>query len=169
MARAGAPAAVRRNGMSRQQLNHLDGAIRLWSQLAEGLRQGGYAEAAPEYLRFSQMLRQSRLDEIEAGGGSDEEKWSLVRQLGGIAYEYLLPLVESARIVSELPEAPARRPAAAAAGVSAVRRKAGGKAATARKGAKTKAAGKAAKTKTAGKAAKTKTAGKGGKRRRPKG
>lgn len=67
--------------MSPQQLGHLDGALQLWAQLAAGLRQAGYAESAPEYLRFSRMLRQARLDELEAGASDGEEKWQALRQL----------------------------------------------------------------------------------------
>lgn len=96
--------------MSEQRLSHLDGAIQLWSQLAEGLRQGGYAHAAPEYLRFSRMLHQARLDELEAGGGEEEVKWQAVRQLASTAHDCLHPLVEAARIISELPDGPAAAP-----------------------------------------------------------
>lgn len=79
-----------------------EGPLMVWAGVVQSLESAGLAEAGPEYLRLSQVVCAAR--SASAGtrrGGVDE--WEPVRALGRRAVELLTPVVEAARLLSELP------------------------------------------------------------------
>jgi len=80
-----------------------DGAVKLWTMIVGGLRQAGYANTVPEYLRLSRMLAQTRMTELVKGKQGNADQWNELRQLGSEAVRLLKPLLESAQILADLP------------------------------------------------------------------
>lgn len=80
-----------------------EGAARLWEEIVRGLRQAGYDQVGPEYLKLSRVLTQARTSELLQGQTSDEAAWRKIRQAAAEAWDLLEPLVESARLLARLP------------------------------------------------------------------
>ena len=80
----------------------MEGALRLWTEIARGLRAAGYDKVVPEYLRLSRMLAQTRMTEM-LHGKREAEHWEQLRMLGTEALQSLGPLAEAARLLAELP------------------------------------------------------------------
>ncbi|MCO6455422.1 MAG: hypothetical protein J5I93_09000 [Pirellulaceae bacterium] len=79
-----------------------EGAVRLWTQIVQGLRQAGYAEAGPAYLKLSQLIRAARGEQL-LRGAADDTGWSELRELARDAEQMLGPVVEAARLLASLP------------------------------------------------------------------
>jgi hypothetical protein len=76
----------------------------VWSGVVHSFESAGLAQAGPEYLRLSQVVsaaRSAALSSSSRRAGVDE--WEAVRALGRRALELLAPVVEAARLLSELP------------------------------------------------------------------
>ncbi len=88
---------------SSDQLLTTEGAARLWEEIVRGLRQAGYDQVGPEYLKLSRVLTEARTSELLQGQGSDGDAWRRIRQAASEASGLLEPLVESARLLARLP------------------------------------------------------------------
>ena len=77
-------------------------AAQLWTHILQGFEVAGYAKVLPEYQRLSSLLAQERLKEI-VNQQAETADWQQLRELGKAALTQLTPLVESARILAELP------------------------------------------------------------------
>lgn len=90
---------------TRFSLDRPEGVAAVWEQMMQSLSRSGFQHAGSEYLRLSQRVLQLRRAALISGSDSDAAKWDCVRQLGGQAVALLQPIMEAARILSELPSA----------------------------------------------------------------
>ena len=82
-----------------------ESSLQVWSQLLESLRQSGFEHAGPEYLKLSQYIANSRKMKLLQGAGVEVESvWSDLRNVGFEVQHLLLPMLEAARLLSELPD-----------------------------------------------------------------
>lgn len=86
-----------------------EGAVRLWTQIVQGLRQAGYAEAGPAYLKLSQLIRAARGEQL-LRGARDDAGWNELRGLARDAEQMLGPVLEAARLLAALPVPVAESP-----------------------------------------------------------
>lgn len=84
------------------ELTTTQAALQLWSAIAQGLRQAGYKETGPEYLRLSKMLSRQHRAEILAGKTDEAAEWREIRDVAAEAVALLEPLTEAARLLADL-------------------------------------------------------------------
>lgn len=81
-----------------------DIAVTVWEQIVANLKGAGYAEAGPEYLRLSQLLKETRHGDLMQGTAQDSEQWDRLRELGAEALELLTPIADAAAALARLPD-----------------------------------------------------------------
>lgn len=85
------------------ELSTLDGAVELWTAIGGALREAGYGDAGPEYLRLSRLLQQAHNAALLDPPVAEAEKWATLRHAAMTAYELLGPLAEAAATLAKLP------------------------------------------------------------------
>ncbi len=80
----------------------VQGAVQLWTQIVQALESANYTTILPEYLRLSRMLAQTHATELLLGR-AEISHWERLRKLSGRSLEILMPLIEAARVLHELP------------------------------------------------------------------
>jgi hypothetical protein len=92
-------------------------AREIWLSLVVALRQAGYEDAGPEYIRLSRLLQQNCTADLMTGRTSSIVAWDELRQIAAEAVSLLGPMVTAASMLADLPtgvdlapDAPAAKP-----------------------------------------------------------
>ncbi|HNY31219.1 MAG TPA: hypothetical protein PKO15_10065 [Fibrobacteria bacterium] len=84
--------------------NHPESNLQIWGQLLQSLRQIGFAQAGPEYLKLARLVFESRKHQLLTAkplGRPDD--WSRLSSVASEVRELLRPLFEASGILADLP------------------------------------------------------------------
>lgn len=84
--------------------NRPESNLQVWGQLLQSLRQIGFAQAGPEYLKLARLVFESRKHQLLTSKSlGNPEDWSRLSSVAAEVRELLRPLFDASGILADLP------------------------------------------------------------------